>query len=141
MIALAPQTAQRHRSANGLAALGPQSQWVSGWFVMAFSFRVQTWVAAASLPQALVRLRLHSRQMDTPCLQNLPDHRYPLFHTYMFAVDHATKHFDRTVIVGDKQSFARLYFHFSAAALMPSAGITPCITHISSAHARLARRP
>ena len=40
MIALVPQTAQRHRSANGLAALGPQSQWVLGCFVMAISFRV-----------------------------------------------------------------------------------------------------
>ena len=37
MIALVPQTAQRHRSANGLAALGPQSQLVSGCFGMAFS--------------------------------------------------------------------------------------------------------
>ena len=43
MIALVPQTEQRHRSANGLAALGPHSQLVSGCFSMAFSFRVQKW--------------------------------------------------------------------------------------------------
>src|SRR5262249_57042916 len=36
MIALVPQTEQRHRSANGLAALAPQSQLVSGCFAMAF---------------------------------------------------------------------------------------------------------
>jgi hypothetical protein len=38
MIALVPQTAQHHRSANGLAALGPQSQLVSGCFGMASPF-------------------------------------------------------------------------------------------------------
>jgi hypothetical protein len=38
MIALVPQTEQRHRSANGLAALEPQSQLVSACFAMAFSF-------------------------------------------------------------------------------------------------------
>jgi hypothetical protein len=57
MIALVPQTEQRHRSANGLAILAPQSQLVPGCFAMAF--------------------------LDTPCSQNMPDHRYPLFHTYM----------------------------------------------------------
>jgi hypothetical protein len=57
MIALVPQMEQRHRSANELAALAPQSQLVSGCFAMAF--------------------------LDTPCSQNMPDHRYPLFHTYM----------------------------------------------------------
>jgi len=39
MIVLVPQTEQRHRSANGLAAFAPQSQLVSGCFAMAFSFK------------------------------------------------------------------------------------------------------
>jgi hypothetical protein len=65
MIALVPQTAQRHRSANGLAALGPQSQLVSGCFGMVFSFPVQTWVAAASRGNLPVRRVIERKKAMT----------------------------------------------------------------------------
>ena len=60
----------------------------------------------STLPQALVRLRLHSRQMDTPCSQHFLDHGHALFHAHMLVLNHASnfiEHFDCTLIVGDKQ--------------------------------------
>src|SRR5262249_21641723 len=53
MIAPVPQTEQRHRSANGLAALAPQSQLVSGCFAMAFSFKTNGYSRSQSRAMAL----------------------------------------------------------------------------------------
>jgi hypothetical protein len=54
MIALVPQTEQRHRSANGLAALEPQSQLVSGCFAMAFSFELKHGSCGIAAPSLLL---------------------------------------------------------------------------------------
>jgi hypothetical protein len=44
MIAVLPQTGQRHRNANAEAAAGSQSQRVSVWLLVALSLWVRIWV-------------------------------------------------------------------------------------------------